>query len=75
VRAASPDLTPDVRLVMSAEPTTAQVTAWRRLWALLLADEPKNTKAPSVDSRPQSVDPAPSTPGQTPYHAPNRGAR
>jgi hypothetical protein len=33
--------------IQPVAPTDPQMLAWRRLWALLLADEPENGTAPS----------------------------
>jgi hypothetical protein len=38
------NLVPSVRIVMATDPDLTQLTAWRRLWALLLANRPTDTK-------------------------------
>jgi len=40
-----------VRIVVTNAPSPAQLAAWRRLWALLLADNPEHTSAPRPANR------------------------
>jgi hypothetical protein len=51
VTAPSGDTTPHARIGLAADPSPAQLAAWRRLWALLLADDPEHTSAPRPANR------------------------
>jgi hypothetical protein len=48
-----------VCIVTSAEPTPAQRAAWKRLWALLLADGPEHGNGPRGGREPLSDGPDP----------------